>query len=263
TSIGGKPRNRIAALGASTGAATGWNPNADSDVNALAMSGSTIYAGGYFQSIGGQPRTYIAALAATTGKATTWNPSANGSVDTLAVSGSVVYAGGNFGIIGLQPRQYVAALDTSNGLAKLWNPNPDQPVDSIVPAGSLVYVGGRFSTIGTKTRHQIAALDSTTGLANGWDPNSDGFIREPGIGGLGLMGSTIYAGGAFGNIGGKPRLAVAGIDTTTGKATGWDPDVGGYVYTVLTSPSDGKVYVGGGFGTTERAAQQNFAVFSP
>ena len=45
TSIGGQPRNYIAALDA-TGAATNWNPNANAEVNALALGGSTVYAGG-------------------------------------------------------------------------------------------------------------------------------------------------------------------------------------------------------------------------
>jgi hypothetical protein len=37
TSVGGQPRNRLAALDASTGGATGWNPN---------PNGSTVEAGG-------------------------------------------------------------------------------------------------------------------------------------------------------------------------------------------------------------------------
>ena len=40
----------------------------------LAVSGGTVYAGGWFTSIGGQARSYIAALDAVTGQATSWNP---------------------------------------------------------------------------------------------------------------------------------------------------------------------------------------------
>jgi hypothetical protein len=43
-------------------------------VIALAVSGSTVYAGGNFTSIGGQGRGGIAALDPTTGLATAWNP---------------------------------------------------------------------------------------------------------------------------------------------------------------------------------------------
>jgi hypothetical protein len=117
TSIGGQWRNNIAALDAVTGAATDWNPNASggyypSSVYALAVSGSTVYAGGWFTSIGGQTRWSIAALNDTTGAATDWNPNAEGYVDALAVSGSTVYAGGDFTSIGDdRMRSYFAQFD--------------------------------------------------------------------------------------------------------------------------------------------------------
>ena len=93
TSIGGQTRNRIAALDTTTGLATTWNPDANSTVNALAVSGSTVYAGGSFGNIGGQARNRIASLDITSGATTSWNPDAGGTVFTLAVSGSTVYAG--------------------------------------------------------------------------------------------------------------------------------------------------------------------------
>src|SRR5262249_36497437 len=102
TSISGQPRNHIAALEATTGAATSWDPNADQQVIALALSGrpfhdpTTVYAGGFFNSIGGQPRINIAALDATTGAATSWDPNPGGSVWAIAHSGSAVLIGGWF-----------------------------------------------------------------------------------------------------------------------------------------------------------------------
>ena len=72
TRIGGQARSGIAALDASSGRASAWNPHAqpaDSGVGALAVSGSTVYAGGKFQRIGGQARNGLAALDAATGRA--------------------------------------------------------------------------------------------------------------------------------------------------------------------------------------------------
>jgi len=62
TSIGGQPRNRIAALDAADGTATTFDPNADRTVEALAVSGDTVYAAGRFSLIGGLPRNNLAAL---------------------------------------------------------------------------------------------------------------------------------------------------------------------------------------------------------
>ena len=62
------------------GQATSWNPDADGYVYALAVTGSTVYAGGNFSAIGGQARNHIAALDATTGAATSWNPNATATV---------------------------------------------------------------------------------------------------------------------------------------------------------------------------------------
>jgi hypothetical protein len=73
-SIGGADRNYVAAVDTGTGLATPWNPDADQPVAALAVSGSTVYAGGSFSSIGMQSRNHIAALDATLGQATAWDP---------------------------------------------------------------------------------------------------------------------------------------------------------------------------------------------
>src|SRR5207247_216214 len=136
TSIGGQLRNHIAALDATTGAATAWDPNASGgayhSVYALAVSGSTVYAGGGFQNIGGQPRNHIAALDATTGAPTAWDPRPDARVQALAVSGGTVYAGGNFTTIGGQPRNRIAALDAASGAATAWNPNAPNPNDVVL-----------------------------------------------------------------------------------------------------------------------------------
>src|SRR5581483_10511021 len=85
-SIGGQPRLRLAALDASTGAATAWNPAVrQGSVQALAVAGSTVYVGGAFAGVGGATRANIGAVDVTSGAATAWNPGADAMVRTLAV----------------------------------------------------------------------------------------------------------------------------------------------------------------------------------
>src|SRR5205807_1597512 len=106
TSIGGQTRNSIAAVDATTGLATSWDPNATGTVYALAVNGPAVYAGGTFSNIGGQARNNIAALDAASASATAWNPNANNTVFALLVDASAasttVYAGGDFTSIGGQ-----------------------------------------------------------------------------------------------------------------------------------------------------------------
>jgi hypothetical protein len=63
-----KPRNRIAALDATTGAATSWDPDlaGGNEVRAIAASGPIVYVGGVFTSIGGQPQSNLAAASSAT-----------------------------------------------------------------------------------------------------------------------------------------------------------------------------------------------------
>jgi hypothetical protein len=206
TSIGGQARNYIAALDATSGLATAWNPNANSSVSALAASGTTVYAGGSFSSIGGQARNYVAALDAMSGLATAWNPNADGSVYALAVSGTTVYAGGGFSSIGGQARNYLAALDATSGLATAWNPNADNSVLALAVNGTTVHAGGHFTGIGGQVRNYLAALDATSGLATAWNPNANNSVYV-----LAVSGTTVYAGGEFTSIGGLPQAYIVAI----------------------------------------------------
>jgi hypothetical protein len=122
-------RSNIAALDLTTGLPTSWNPNADDTVNAIAVNGTTIYAGGGFSSIGGpRPSTHIAALDATTGNTLAWFPPVSALYEftryndiyviALAISGTTVYAGGYFSTVGQGiGHPFFAQFDTSYPVA--------------------------------------------------------------------------------------------------------------------------------------------------
>ena len=261
TNIGGLARNRIAALDFTTGAATTWNPNASfpttAVVYAIAVSGSTVYAGGTFTKIGTTVRNNIAAIGTSgTGTLTSWNPNAGGRVNAIAISGSTVYAGGLFTTIGGQTRNRIAALNNTTGTATTWNPNSDANVFTLAVSGSTVYAGGQFSNIGGQARKYIAALDSTTpGLATSWNPdaNATGYVNV-----LAVSGSTVYAGGDFTSIGGQTRNYTAAFDISgSGLATSWNPNAGGTVSALAVSGAT--VYAGGNFTTINGQARNRIA----
>ena len=142
-------RKRIARINAN-GSIHAWNPNASDIVFALAVNGSTVYAGGYFTTIGGQTRNCIAALDATTGLAMAWNPIADNSVLALAVSGSTIYAGGDFATIGGAARAQFAAF----GPAAEPTPVPTARPSEVPEGNTLLLLGGGMGGLGVWLRYQ-------------------------------------------------------------------------------------------------------------
>ena len=81
-------------------------------VYALAVSGSTLYAGGDFTTAGGRAANYIAAWDGSSWSAL--GSGMNGPVYALAVSGSTLYAGGGFTTAGGVAANHIAAWDGSS-----------------------------------------------------------------------------------------------------------------------------------------------------
>ena len=163
TTADGQPRSNLAAIGASTGAVTAWNPGAEGAsryVRALAAAGSTVYIGGQFDSVGGQPRPNLAAVDTTTGIATDWNPSPDGPIGALAASGSAMFVGGRFTSIAGQPRNNLAAVDATTGASTDWNPDINGTVDALQVSGSTLYAGGLFSSVGPIAQRSFAEFAS-------------------------------------------------------------------------------------------------------
>jgi trimeric autotransporter adhesin len=258
-SIGGQTRNNLAALDPSTGAVTKWNPNVTGDesvdpccqervhVAALATSGSTVYAGGLFDSIGGKSRSSLAGIDAMTGKATSWNPQPDGTVSDIEGANGTVYVAGDFSSIGGQDRRFVAALDPATGAATPWDPHPNSYVNAITVSGSTVYVGGSFSSIGGQSRQSIAALNATTGAATVWNPSADAAGSTPDVRAVAQSGSKVYVAGLFDGFGGQPRRYIAALNASTGAATAFDPSPDAQVGALaIAGPT---VYAGGYFGS--------------
>ena len=100
---GGAVANHVAKWNATTGT---WSPlgagvsGFNGTVNALAVAGADVYAGGSFSQAGGAPASNVARWNATTG---TWSPlgtGLNGYPSALAATGSTLYAGGGFTTVG-------------------------------------------------------------------------------------------------------------------------------------------------------------------
>jgi hypothetical protein len=240
----------VAAIDATTGGATAWDPNVPEGVHSLAVNGSTVYLGGGFNTVGGQKRHGLAAVDATTGALTSWDPDVEGGlVDALVVNGSNLYVGGQFTSIGGQPRKLLAAVDLASGVPTSWDPNgggvfqPTDNVFSMAVSGSTVYAGGQFTSAGGQPRNDLAALDISTGAATAWDPNADErvFAIVP-------NGPIVYVGGVFHHLGGVVRNTIAAINASNGLPTPWVPnDRQSGINVFALALSGPTLYVGGSF----------------
>jgi hypothetical protein len=125
-------------------------------------------------------------------------------------------------------------------------------VRSILYLNRVAYLAGDFTQVapagvamggpGTVTRNSLAACSETTGAILGWNPGANGRAYS-----LAHIGSTIYVGGSFSTLAGKPRKNIGAV-TTSGAATSFNPGADSTVYVVRPAPN-GDIFAGGTFGT--------------
>ena len=276
TSIGGKTRNRIAALdvGTDTNNATVWNPNADGSVRTLIRSSNTLYAGGDFVSIGGKNRNRIAALNTLIdiSNATEWDPDSNGIVRTMMLVDSLLYAGGDFTVIGGKNRDHIAALQTNinTNNATGWKPGLDGPVYGMTRTSTTIYAGGVFNAVTDDSRLYIGGDFTYVGPNNGSGVGIDialaqastafPLVNGPVYVALSDGANGWYIGGAFSDVGGVTRNNIAHIEKSGASyivEAAWDPDADGAVNTMVLS--GGTLYVGGAFAAIGGANRNNIA----
>src|ERR1051325_2068933 len=169
---GGIPftRNHIARLNVDGSLDMAFNPNANVDVEAIAIQpDGAILVGGQFTSIGGANRNHIARLDPIFGAADSFDPDANERVYSIALQadGRILVAG-VFNKIGGQKRNHIARIDSRDGLADSFDPSPNGfgVYTMAIEAGGKILAGGSFGMIGGQIRSCIARLDPTTGLAD-------------------------------------------------------------------------------------------------
>src|SRR6266481_1808704 len=168
-------------------------------VNALAVLGTNLYAGGGFWAAGGVGATNIAKW-----DGSNWSPMGSGMggfqpvVHALAVSGSDLYAGGEFTTAGGMAANYIAKWDGSSwtnlgsGMG-FW-------VNALAVSGNDLYAGGSFWTADGSPGNFIAKWNGSS-----WTSLGSGLAFGPytaSVNTLATSGSDVYVGGYFTTAGG-------------------------------------------------------------
>ncbi|HET7226070.1 MAG TPA: PQQ-binding-like beta-propeller repeat protein [Candidatus Eisenbacteria bacterium] len=277
TAVGGTPRSSLAHI-LSDGSVSPWAPSQDAhSIGRMALSGGTLYVTGSFNVIDGQTRIRLAAFDVATGRLLPWNPNPSGAVGPyggpnvvgLAVRNDTVFVGGNFTSIGGQPRVGLAALDGTTGLALGWYPGPvNDEVDALALSGNALYLGGYFTALAGQARSRAAAVDASTAAVLPWNPNitgpDDPYVGQPRVAVIAVRDSTLYVGGQFLSVHGKPRNALVAVDPDTGGVLPWNPAPAHpysypYPYVQSLAVQGDTIYVGGNFETIGGAQRISLA----
>jgi hypothetical protein len=247
--IGGKSRDRLAAVDAGTGDVLSWNPRAGSSVLAVQVGpDGNVYTGGKFVKVKGQARNRVAAISPA-GALLPWNPSVTQVAGTcpprctpfvaslgFSEDGTTVYIGGHFGQIGSTPRNNGGAALIADATVTPWNPdvfadfspgaNPNQlnRIHDIEVGLGHVYIGGDWWAVdGQQRSANLASVDPVTGtLDHVFNANTDGNTK-----GVRLHGGALYIGGHFQNVG--PPDAWVQIPDQKSTLTGPGAQVKGHI----------------------------------
>ncbi len=188
------------AFNAITGEQTGWDPLANctgggNSIKALAISGSTVYAGGLFEDNSGLQSQNVIALDAVTGACVTWGPKTNGNVKALATGGENVYVGGDFNsLVDDNPNltapinpQLVIAYDNEPdpglGNIEIYDYSNDSLVETI-PAASDQVITSPYplvvitpSQLGGSTKYYVL-VDGNAFFDDNTEANADGITDK-------------------------------------------------------------------------------------
>jgi hypothetical protein len=250
TAAGGLPANGIAKWDGASWSALG--AGCKGGVNSIGILGTDVYVGGGFTNVGGVSARSFAKWDGVSW--TTW-PLTDGVFQyplndvayKMLVKDGALYIGGGFSQAGDVIANHVARYDGNNFYALGEKPangfaTPTITVSCIGQADDGVYVGGLFTAAGRTLANRIARWDGTSWntVGGGTMGGASSANRVLAIAGL---GSDVYVGGTFTNVGGIDVSNIAHWDG----ANWWNMGFGFDSSVSALAATAGAVYAGGGF----------------
>jgi hypothetical protein len=265
----------VARWNGSAWSALGSNGSGDGALNntvsALAVSGTDLYVGGYFQNAGGIAEAdYIARWNGSAWSALGSNGSGDGALDVfvfaLAVSGSGLYVSGDFtDAAGIATGDYIAKWNGSAWSALGSNGAGNGALNAfpvaLAASGTDLYVGGFFQNAGgIAEADYIARWNGSAWSALGSNGSGDGAL-ECCVHALAVSGTNLYVGGTFSNAAGIPTadfIARWNGNAWSGLGSNGSGDGALNAYVLALAVSGSELYVGGRFSDVAGTAEADF-----
>ncbi|MBI4658527.1 MAG: hypothetical protein HY735_06710 [Verrucomicrobia bacterium] len=192
-----------------------WTPmtGGGSAASALAVDGTNLYVGGFFESIGGVPRTNLARISISAPIAVDpmWDPrpwdlfrDSAGHVYSLVVGENYVFCAGSFDVIGGQQRRAIAKLNKfgAGEADPLFAPNVT--LNLIYALGvneTNVFIGGYELQNEGGGLIRLSKTDGSYDPSFAPHPAGTANTADSGVTALLVVGDDLYAGGSFTTIG--------------------------------------------------------------
>ncbi len=235
---------------------------AQSGVQALAVVGGALYAGGQFLQVGGQP---VARLAVR--RSGVWTQVDQGvdwpvwslttiDANTVAVAGAFDKSGSV--ALGCLARWNGSSWATfGQGAQQAGNGTPGA-IRALAPTATGAYAAGLFDQVGGVPANSIARWD-----ASGWHALGGGITTGGGPGAVNAMaqiGGNLYVAGTFDAAGGQPANNIARWD-----GSAWHPLAGGLTGGIVHAlvAIGGHVYAGGSFSSADITSVSDLAMWDP
>jgi hypothetical protein len=177
----------------------------------------------------------------------------DGTVFAVTAARDKTYVGGNFTLIGPPTGSWV-------GVDAAGAPVPGRPrldgtvVDAVRDGRGGWFVAGNVRGVGSVVRPaRVVHLRASGALDPSWRVSVRGSVYA-----LARRGGTLFLGGAFTGVGGKPRAAVAAVSAARGRVLPWrlrgaallrpgKRSTPGAILTMTLSRAGGTLYVAGDF----------------
>ncbi|MDX2250512.1 MAG: T9SS type A sorting domain-containing protein [Bacteroidia bacterium] len=245
-------RNRLFCLDISADTLTPWAPDLPGilfgpRVNALAVSGDSVWVGGYFGALGGITRNNLALTDGQTGQILTPTADTEGEVFALHVLGDDLWVGGQLlDSVNHVARENAAVLNRHTGAVRSLDPGVDNYVFTITSGSNLVALGGRFDQVRSQRRGGGFALENSTGRLLDWNPNKgiNSFIYTIA---LDPRQGHAYLGGYFSSLHDQPRQNLARVNLTDGQPDSWQADADQFVTQLIWDAKAERLLVAGNF----------------